>query len=29
MGMEQQNEVLRKEVLPAKGIYLIDPRTFT
>jgi len=29
LGMEQQNEVLRKEVLPAKGIFLIDPGTFT
>jgi hypothetical protein len=28
LGMEQQNNVLRKEVLPAKGIFLIDPRTF-
>jgi hypothetical protein len=28
LGMEQQNEVLRREVLPAKGIFLIDPRTF-
>lgn len=23
---EQQNEKLRKEILPAKGIFLIDPR---
>ena len=28
LGMEQQNEVLRKEVLPAKGIFLVDPGTF-
>ena len=27
LGMEQQNEVLRSEVLPAKGIFLIDPGT--
>ena len=27
LGMEQQNEVLRSEVLPAKGIVLIDPGT--
>ena len=27
LGMEQQNDVLRKEVLPAKGIFLIDPGT--
>ncbi len=27
LGLEQQNEVLRKEFLPAKGIFLIDPGT--
>ena len=27
MGLEQQNDVLRKELLPAKGIFLIDPKT--
>jgi hypothetical protein len=27
LGMEQQNEVLRREVLPAKGVFLIDPGT--
>ena len=27
LEMEQQNEVLRREVLPAKGIFLIDPGT--
>jgi hypothetical protein len=26
--LEQQNDVLRKEILPAKGIFLIDPGTF-
>jgi len=29
LGMKQQNEVLRREVLPAKGIFLIDPVTFS
>jgi len=29
LGIEQQNDVLRREVLPAKGIYLIDPGTFS
>ncbi len=29
LGLEQQNEVLRKEFLPAKGIFLIDPRTLS
>lgn len=27
LGTEQQNEVLRNEILPAKGIFLIDPGT--
>ena len=26
---ELQKEVLRKEILPAKGIFLIDPGTFS
>jgi len=29
LGSEQQNEVLRKEFLPAKGIFLIDPGTLS
>ncbi|MBL7079605.1 hypothetical protein ISS39_04695 [Candidatus Bathyarchaeota archaeon] len=29
LGLKQQNEVIRKEVLPAKGIFLIDPRTLS
>ena len=29
LGLEQQNEVLRKEFLPAKGIFLIDPGTLS
>jgi hypothetical protein len=29
LGREQQNEVLRKEILPAKGIFLIDPKTIS
>ena len=29
LGIEQQHEVLRKEFLPAKGIFLIDPGTLS
>jgi len=28
LGKDEQNEALRKEILPAKGIFLIDPQTF-
>ena len=29
LGIDAQNEVLRKEILPAKGILLIDPRSLS
>ena len=29
LGPEQQNDVLRKELLPARGIFLIDPKTLS
>jgi hypothetical protein len=29
LGPEQQNDVLRKELLPARGIILIDPKTLS
>jgi hypothetical protein len=29
LGLEQQKEVLRKELLPARGIFLIDPKTLS